>query len=418
MASSELLLISKVLETKDIDTPIKAGVKAHHFTGTWTSMWEWMILYYRDHGVVPTERALVTEFGSFTPADTDNEVFSRLIEELVRNHQTRVIADSLTSIINAVDGGDPDKAISEMVSVAQKAKVEASRIRDVNIIETWEERLKKYEEMSQSVNSLRGIPTGFYGLDRITQGLRPQQFIVLAGEPKRGKSLFALIMANSAHIHGKTPLFVSFEMSVDEQVARYDSLISKIPYTRILSGDLSKQDRETIRRAVMSRKNMHPFIISEDTSSLTTVTALSGKVREYSPDVLVVDGVYLMDDEEGQDRGTPQALTNITRGLKRLAQSHDIPVVATTQVLSWKLQNRRTRAVTADAIGYSSSFGQDADLVLGVERNPDIDDQAIMRVLMARSAPQGIVHVKWDWQNMSFEEVFGDDDDNVNPSFD
>lgn len=418
MASSELLLISKVIETQDIDTPIRAGVKPYHFTSGWADMWEWMVTYHREHGAIPTERVLTSEFGSFTLADTTGEVTTRLIEELLDGHRIRTLSDGMQEAFNALNNGDPTNAITALASSLQKAAVEASRIRDVNIIETWEERLKKYEEMSQSTNALRGIPTGFMGLDRITQGLRPQQFIVLAGEPKRGKSLFALIMANSAHIHGKTPLFVSFEMSVDEQVARYDSIISKIPYTRILSGDLNKQDRETIRRAVMSRKNMQPFIISEDTSSLTTVTALSGKVKEYKPDLLVVDGVYLMDDEEGQDRGTPQALTNITRGLKRLAQAHDIPVVATTQVLSWKLQNRRTRAVTADAIGYSSSFGQDADLVLGVERNPDIDDQAIMRVLMARSAPQGIVHVKWDWENMSFEEVFGDDDDNINPSFD
>jgi replicative DNA helicase len=231
---------------------------------------------------------------------------------------------------------------------------------------------------------------------------------VFAGEPKRGKSLFALILANSAHIHGKRPLFVSFEMSIEEQEARYDSLISKVPYGRILSGDLNNKDMDKIRKALSLRKNMQPFVFSEDTSSLTTLSALSSKVREYNPDVLFVDGVYLMDDEEGEPKGSPQALTNITRGLKRLAQHFDIPVVATTQVLSWKLQNRKTRAVTADAIGYTSSFAQDADLVLGVERNPDLDDQAIIRVVLARTAPTGEVHVKWDWNTMEFEEVFTD----------
>lgn len=418
MASSELLLISKVLETQDINTPVRAGIKPYHFTGSWGQMWEWLVTYHRDHGALPTERVMVSEFGAFTLADTEGEVFTRLIEELLDGHRTRTLSDGLQEAFNALNDGDPSTAMSAMSTSLQKASVEGSRIRDVNIIETWEDRIAKYEEMSNATNPLRGIPTGFYGLDKITQGLRPQQFIVLAGEPKRGKSLFALIMANSAHIHGKMPLFVSFEMSVEEQTARYDSIISKIPYGRILSGDLNKQERLRIKQSLMSKKNMQPFIISEDASSLTTVTALSGKVKEYKPDLLVVDGVYLMDDEEGQDKGTPQALTNITRGLKRLSQSHDIPVVATTQVLGWKLNNKRTRAVTADAIGYSSSFGQDADLVLSVERNPDVDDQAIMRVIMARSAPQGVVHVKWDWENMEFEEVFGDDGDDLNPSFD
>ena len=125
-------------------------------------------------------------------------------------------------------------------------------------------------------------------------------------------------------------------------------------------------------------------------------------------DLLVVDGVYLMDDEEGEPKGSPQALTNITRGLKRMAQKLDIPIVSTTQALSWKLNNKKTRAITADAIGYSSSFVQDADLVLGVERNPDLDDQAIIRVVAARTAPTGEVHIKWDWENMDFSEVTAD----------
>lgn len=418
MASSELLLISKVLETRDITTPVQGGIKPYHFTGQWEEVWQWIITFQRDHGEVPTERALKSEFGAFTLADTEHESMSRLMEELFDGHKTRTLSDGLQEAFNALNDNDPSKAAAAMSESVQKAAVESSRIRDVDIIQNWEDRIARYEEMSNTPNALRGIPTGFRGLDAITHGLRPQQFIVLAGEPKRGKSLFALIIANSAHRFGKRPLFVSFEMSVEEQTARYDSLISKVPYTRILSGDLDSDDKQKIKRALMARKNMQQFIISEDTSSLTTVSALSGKVKEYKPDLLVVDGVYLMDDDEGQEKGSPQALTNITRALKRLAQHHDIPVVATTQVLAWKVQNRKTRAVTADAIGYTSSFAQDADLVLGVERNPDIDDQAILRVVIARSAPTGEVRIQWDWTTMEFTEVTYGEDDEYGQSFD
>jgi replicative DNA helicase len=127
--------------------------------------------------------------------------------------------------------------------------------------------------------------------------------------------------------------------------------------------------------------------------------------------VLFIDGVYLMDDENGERKGSPQALTNITRSLKRLAQQYDIPVVATTQVLSWKLNNKTSRAVSADAIGYTSSFAQDSDLLLGIERNPDIDNRAIIRVVHARSSTTGIVNICWNWTTMEFDEVYGDDDE-------
>lgn len=416
MSSSELFLISKIIKEQTITEAVRSGLKPDHLSPAWSSVWAWILQFNREHGAVPTERVFTAQYGDMQLEDASQETFSRLLEEIYGAYRERTIMDALSEAIPAINESDIDRAMSLLSSGLQKASVEAARLRDIDIIQNWENRLARYEEMRQQPNALRGIPTGFHGLDRITHGLRPQQFIVFAGEPKRGKSLFALILANSAHAHGKTPLFVSFEMSIEEQEARYDSLVSRVPYTRILSGDLNKDDMKKIRKSLSLRKNMHPFVFSEDTSSLTTVSALAGKVQEYSPDVLFVDGVYLMDDEEGEPKGSSQALTNITRSLKRLAQRFDIPVVGTTQVLSWKLQNRKTRAVTADAIGYTSSFAQDADLILGVERNPDMDDQAIIRVVTARSSPTGEVHVKWDWSTMEFEEVDGYD--NINPSID
>lgn len=410
MSSTEQLLISKVIQLSDLDTPTKLGIKADHLSGGWPTVWRWIVDYSRKHGAVPTPRSFKGEFGDITLFDADKETFSGLTDEIFTAYKNRTLIETISDAMPKINNGDTDEALKSLLLGLQKATVETVRMRDIDIIQNWEKRLARYEEMRNTPNALRGIPTGFYGLDRITFGLRPQQFIVFAGEPKRGKSLFALIIANSAHVHGKRPLFVSFEMSIEEQEARYDALIAKVPYHRILSGDLSKQEMERIRKALAIRKNMQPFVFSEDTSSLTTVSALNAKVREYQPDVLVVDGVYLMDDEEGEPKGSPQALTNITRGLKRLAQAMDIPVVSTTQVLSWKLNNKKTRAVTADAIGYTSSFAQDADLILGVERNPDLEDQAIIRVVLARSAPTGTVHIKWDWQTMDFTEVDGDGD--------
>lgn len=419
MASSELYLISKVIHDKDMTVPVRAGLKPDHMTGEWAKIWEWMTDFNRSHGAVPTERVFTNEFGDITLYDDHDcaaETYTRLLDEVFSAYRKRCLMDALQPAIQSLNADDIDAAFHSLTSGLQKASVEAARLRDVDIIQNWEDRLSRYEEMRNTPNALRGIPTGFSGLDRITQGMRPQQFIVFAGEPKRGKSLFALILANSAHVHGKRPLFVSFEMSIEEQEARYDALIAKVPYGRILSGDLNNAEMQRIRKALSLRKNMQPFVFTEDASSLTTVSALASKIQEFQPDVLFVDGVYLMDDEEGEPKGSPQALTNITRSLKRLAQRFDIPVIATTQVLSWKLNNKKTRAVTADAIGYTSSFAQDADLILGVERNPDMDDQAIIRVVLARTSPTGEVHVKWDWQTMEFEEVF--EDGFENPSFD
>jgi replicative DNA helicase len=416
MASIEHLLISKIIEDQSIHEATKSGIKPHFFSGDWENVYRWILDYNNQHGAVPSERAFHTAFGDVSIEDTSQESFSGLFSELLNAYRNKTVVSAVADAMPSLDKGNVEKAMEVLSKGLQSASVDTARIRDFNIIENWENRLARYKEMKDTPNALRGIPTGFAGLDRITHGLRPQQFIVMVGEPKRGKSLFELIMANACHRHGLRPMFISFEMSVAEQESRYDALNAKVPYDRILSGQLSEAELERIRKSMVLSKNMQPFIMSEDSSSLTTVSAIAAKVQEYQPDAVYIDGMYLMDDENGEPKGSPQALTNITRATKRLAQKFDIPVVGTSQVLSWKLNNKRTRAITADSIGYTSSFVQDADLVLGVERNPDLDDQAIIRVVEARTAARAEVHVKWDWVTMEFEEV--SEVEEIDPSFD
>jgi replicative DNA helicase len=96
-------------------------------------------------------------------------------------------------------------------------------------------------------------------------------------------------------------------------------------------------------------------------------------------------------------------MTNITRALKRLAQKTSIPVVATTQVLNWKM---RKGQVTADAIGYSSSFHQDADVIFGLQREDEtVDDTRTLKVIANRNGGFKEVALMWNWETGLFREI-------------
>lgn len=414
MANAEHLLISKIIQKGSVLELLDSGIRPDHFTGDYRNMWLWILEYWRKYSEVPTDRAFLQEFGDFQIYNAEAEPFAALIDEIYHSYKREHIITSIATAMPLLNDNNIEDAYKKLSEGLQKASVETARLRDVDIIQNWESRLDRYEEMRNMPNGLRGIPTGFLGLDRITAGLRPQQLITFVGEAKKGKSMMSLIMAIAAHRHGLSPLFVSFEMNIEEQEARYDALLSGVSHTKIIRGDLTTPEMNKIKKALTLQKNMHPFHFTEDSASLTTVGALAAKVQQYRPGILFVDGVYLMDDEHGEPKGSSQALTNITRSLKRLAQQFDIPIVGTTQVLSWKLGNKKSRQISADSIGYSSSFVQDSDLVLGVESDPDIDNQSIIRVVLARAAPKGEVHIKWDWENMDFTEVdeSGGDNDN------
>jgi replicative DNA helicase len=405
MASSEHLLISKIIQTASVAEVVDAGVRPDHLSNEWSEMLIWILGYWREYSAVPTSRVLKQQFGDIQLVNAEAEPFARLIDEIYSSYKHKQVSISVATASPMLSNNQTDVAIQILSEGLQKAQLEVAHLRDVNLIDTLEKRIERYKIMRETPNGLRGIPTGFNGLDKITAGFRPQQLITFVGEAKKGKSLMTLIMAQAAHSHGIVPLYISFEMSIEEQEARYDAIVAGVSHTKIIRGDLNMGEIQRIEDSIKIRRNMQEFIMTEDASSLTTVSAIAGKLQQYRPGLVIVDGVYLMDDEHGEPKGSPQALTNITRGLKRLAQRFDVPIIGTTQVLAWKLGNKKSRAITSDAIGYSSSFVQDSDLVLGVESDPDIDNQSIIRVILARAAPKGEVRIKWDWENMDFTEV-------------
>jgi len=147
-------------------------------------------------------------------------------------------------------------------------------------------------------------------------------------------------------------------------------------------------------------KTSHPFHLVDAVNGLT-IDSLVAKAEQLKPDILFVDGVYLMLDQVSGDANTPQALTNITRGLKRVAQVLNIPVVITTQTLLWKMKGGK---VTADSIGYSSSFFQDSDVILGLEPVEADDKRRTLRVVQARNCGPSDETITWDWDTGCFHD--------------
>jgi replicative DNA helicase len=146
---------------------------------------------------------------------------------------------------------------------------------------------------------------------------------------------------------------------------------------------------------------MQKFYLTDSTSAMT-VTGLAAKIEKIKPDIVFVDGVYLMVDEASGESNTPQALTSITRNLKRLAQKANIPIVVSTQVLLWKMKKGQ---VSADSIGYSSSFFQDSDVILGLQRQDEEDDSSReLRIVASRNSGPASSDLLWDWEEGKFEE--------------
>ena len=192
-------------------------------------------------------------------------------------------------------------------------------------------------------------------------------------------------------------------MSNLEQENRYDAMRAKLSHQRLLTGTLTSEE-ESRYKAVLNRlKEEKQKFWLVDSAAGSTVSGIASKIQTLQPHVVFIDGVYLMMDEQSGESNTAQALTNITRSLKKVAQRFQRPIIITTQVLNWKMKKGN---VTADSIGYSSSFLQDADVLLGLQKEDEnVEDTRLLKVIASRNSGPAEVSLLWDWNEAQFREI-------------
>lgn len=404
----ESKLLSKAIQEKNL-----APLFERNANESWFSDQEnkkvWLLV--RDHffkyGEVATLEVINLNYPNykFLPAE---ESIDYLIDAVVTQRRKASTVGMISSAIEAIEKQqDHEQALIHLQSGLIRLEEDGlSSTSDIDITNDPMKRWDDYEHRKANPGLL-GIPTGFATMDKATSGLQKGQLIVIVAPPKTGKSTLALQIAQNVHLSGKVPMFQSFEMSNSEQLSRYDAMRSRISHQRLMTGTLTDEEEARYKTKLQNMSNMSHKFWLVDSAAGSTVTGIASKIQVLHPDVVFIDGTYLMIDEQTGEANTPQALTNITRSLKRLAQRFQIPIVISTQVLNWKM---RKGQVTADSIGYSSSFHQDADVIFGLQKEDEnVDDTRLLKVLASRNSGLTEVSMLWDWDTGQFREISDDD---------
>lgn len=400
MYDVETRLVHKALRERTIIPILERGIKDDWILDDdLRRIWKFMRDHFSNYREVPTLDAVLENYPAFSIVEVDDSL-DYLIDKMVKDRRQMVTRNGLQVVIEKFEKDDPEGALIEMSKtltvVNEQGQVGTTH---VDLTKNTDARLELYEQLLNM--QLLGVPTGFAAIDQATAGLQGGQLITVIAPPKTGKSQIALRMAINTHELGKVPLFQSFEMSNFEQAQRHDAMRAHLSHSKLRRGELSPLELERYEALLQEMKTMAPFHMVDAINGLT-IDTLVAKVEQLKPDILFVDGVYLMMDQVTGEANTPQALTNITRGLKRMAQSLDIPIVITTQTLLWKMRKNK---VTADSIGYSSSFFQDSDVILGLEPVEDDEQLRALKIVQARNAaPDTQVNLTWKWDTSCFHD--------------
>ena len=278
-----------------------------------------------------------------------------------------------------------------------------------------EEAFERIERISKQKGALRGISTGFNGLDSILSGLQNSDLVILAARPSMGKSSLALDIAKNVALKEKKPVGIfSLEMSKDQLIDRLISSESNIDSWKLRQGMLSTEgdqnDFVCIQHALGTLSEAPIYIDDASSCSVLQMRAMARRLQaSHGLGLIVVDYLQLI-EQSNKIINSVQQITEISRQLKGLARELNIPVLALSQ-LSRAVEQRTPKVPRLSDLRDSGSIEQDADVVLFIYREDVYQEESprkgIADIIIAkhRNGPIGRVELFFDKQRACFRNI-------------
>lgn len=330
-------------------------------------MVEWIEHYLAKYSQPPTVDRFAKQFSAyFIPVHSDDPLEDIYDEELKRkrNIYTRQymmdIQDQLKS------GADPLPFIEELHA-------------NLRIGDSGVTRYTTYDRTAY-LRRPTSFPYEIPQLDKYTGGVNKGDLIYLIGRLGVGKTSVALWLLGKGLIRGRKNLVVSNENRADDVIAKVDSFLGGFNPIKKRTMDWNQDDMNRLNTVSFIAKNMdgEMFVPNRPVQDIKELRSL---VYNYRPDLVVVDGIYLMAGAEGNSHW--EKITAISRQLKQLAEGEGVPIIGIHQA------NRQAigKKIEIENIAYADALAQDADLVMGI--NPEEDGSLFVESIKNRWGKDG-----------------------------
>lgn len=278
-----------------------------------------------------------------------------------------------------------------------------------------EEAFNRIDKISKQKGGLRGVSTGFNGLDSVLSGLQKSDLVVLAARPSMGKSSLALDIAKNVALKEKLPVGIfSLEMSKDQLIDKLISSESNVDSWKIRQGMLSSEGEDNdfvcIQHALGVLSEAPIFIDDASSCSVLQMRAMARRLQaSHGLGLIVVDYLQLI-EPNNRIMNSVQQITEISRQLKGLARELNIPVLALSQ-LSRAVEQRTPKIPRLSDLRDSGAIEQDSDVVMFIYREDVYQEETprkgIADIIIAkhRNGPIGRIELVFDKQRACFRNM-------------
>ena len=414
--SVERGFISKLIETKDFKTLKEKQIQPFFLTGDNRRVYQYISEVFKETGEVPTYRVIKQKFPNYeleTHIVDSQEVVGTeetllyWCSELRTKAKHNRMADIVENVAEKLDNGESEEEYALLKKGVWKIEDEIVESDSVDITKDTEDRKLAYLERKKN-KGMMGIPTGIPHLDFMLKGLIKETLTTLIATTGVGKTWFLILVGAYAQLNGYKVVCFITEMSADLMRDRFEAMLfgmmyGDFNYSRFKSGDLHT-DQEAMYFEFLEDDlpRLEPLVLE----TATGVSSVVSVIEQEKPDLVLVDGAYLMEDEQGA-KDDWLRVTHITRDLKKIAKNWHIPILINTQA------DQNTSKKSGPGLGdikYSQAIGQDSDNILALFRDEVMinDKEMGVKVLKQREGVLGKVIINWNFDKMNFKSIYSE----------
>ncbi len=263
--------------------------------------------------------------------------------------------------------------------------------------------------LSKNPNEVRGVTTGYSGLDKTLVRLGYGDLVIVGARPAMGKTSFVLnIASNVARTSHKAVCIFSLEMTSEQLVNRMFSSEAHVESNNLLRGMLTPDDWVRLADAAASLSSCE--ILLDDSANIT-VTEMKAKLRRVKNlGLVVIDYLGLMRSGRNIDNRV-QEVSEISRNLKLMAKELGVPILCCAQLSRSPEKGRANKKPMLSDLRDSGSIEQDADVVMFLyredyyadEKDGQIEESAASKVdvIIAKNRHGGVGDIP-----MTFDKAY------------
>lgn len=293
---------------------------------------------------------------------------------ILKQEEIRREADRISHKLSDMSK-DRDVDVFDMMSKAEEMLFALSSHTSTAVVKDMTQlaadKMKRAEELSKSDQKTIGIPTGFYDLDKMINGLVAPDLIILAARPGMGKTGLSLSLSRRVAKQGFPVAFFSLEMSSEQLFDRIVAQEADINSRKITdTRKLEEHEWQQYHSALEKMSTLPIYFNDKGGINVFELRSICRKlIRNQGVKLIVIDYLQLMTGpDDGSRRNREQVVSEISRSLKAMAKELEVPVLAMSQ-LSRAVETRggAKRPQLSD-LRESGSVEQDADVVAFIYR--------------------------------------------------